>query len=89
MSTRSSLSGMFTIMIGTQGIAAQWLYWAAAAYLIYRLMAYRRNRFRHTVYRDAFFGIGGCHSAASRYGRMGGRGRVLGPSFVRFLLSGS
>jgi hypothetical protein len=37
MSTRSSLSGMFTIMIGTQGIAAQWLYWAAA-YLIYRLM---------------------------------------------------
>ena len=38
MSTRSSLSGMFTIMIGTQDIAAQWLYWAAAAYLIYRLM---------------------------------------------------
>jgi hypothetical protein len=29
---------MFTIMIGTQGIAAQWLYCAAAAYLIYRLM---------------------------------------------------
>jgi hypothetical protein len=28
----------FTIMIGTQRIAAQWLCWAAVAYISYRLM---------------------------------------------------
>jgi hypothetical protein len=46
--------------------------------------AYRRDRrFRHAVYRDTLFGIVGYHSAASRFGRIGGRGWVILTHYMR------